>query len=339
MRVCQLQYLVPVKPSEAEGLVAQVYSQIKQDFGRIVEPFTLHSPIPQLLAGVWMASRESELVGDVPRETKEAIAACVSKLNQCPYCVDAHTIMLTAIGDKQTAQQIAKEQYQNIRNPKTRKIAEWTLATLSPDSKIINNPPFKAEEAPEIIGTTVFYHYINPLVTIYLGKTPLPLPILRTPMKRIASRLFKKAVNRLKKPGTSLYLLPEGSLPEDLTWAEDSPHVADAYARFAAVIEDIEKTYVPMITRKTINQHIDEWSPDAQQNEIQWIREKTAKMDSLAKIATALALLTINDPYRIDKKTINRFQRHCSQKNQLLAITAWASFIKATKIGTWLAKQ
>jgi len=334
-----MQHINPVKPSEAKGLVAQVYSQIKQDFGRIVEPFTLHSPIPQLLAGVWMASRESELVGDVPRETKEAIAACVSKLNQCPYCVDAHTIMLTAKGDKKTAQQIAKEKYQNIKNPKTRKIAEWTLATLSPDSKIINNPPFRAGEAPEIIGTAVFYHYINPLVTIYLGKTPLPLPILRTPMKRIASLLFKKAVNRLKTPGTSLSLLPDRSLPKDLTWTKDSPNVAGAYSRFAGVIKDIERTYVPEITRKTITQHVNEWSPATQQNEIQRIRETKAKMNSLTKIATTLALLTINHPYRIDKKTINSFQRHCSQRNQLLAITAWASFIKATKIGTWLAKQ
>ena len=334
----QLQHLVPVKPSEAKGLVAQVYSQIKQDFGRIVEPFTLHSPIPQLLAGVWMASRESELVGNVPRETKEAIAACISQLNKCPYCVDAHTIMLTAKGDKQTAQQITKEQYQNIRNPKTRKIAEWALETLSPDSKIINNPPFEAEEAPEIIGTAVFYHYINPLVTIYLGKTPLPLPILRTPMKRVASRLFRKAVKRLKTPGTSLSLLPEKSLPKDLTWAKDSPHVAGAYARFAAVVKDIEKTYVPVLARKTITQYIGEWNPDTQQNEIQWIKETTAKMDSLENNATILAFLTINHPHRIDKKLINSFQRHCSQKNQLLAITVWASFIKATKIGTWLAK-
>jgi hypothetical protein len=29
-----LKYLVPIKPSKAKGLVAQVYSQIKKDFGR-----------------------------------------------------------------------------------------------------------------------------------------------------------------------------------------------------------------------------------------------------------------------------------------------------------------
>ncbi|MEJ2126853.1 MAG: alkylhydroperoxidase, partial [Candidatus Bathyarchaeota archaeon] len=61
-------------------MVAKVYSQIKQDFGRIVEPFTLHSPIPSILAGAWMAARESELVGYAPRSVKEAIAASISKL-------------------------------------------------------------------------------------------------------------------------------------------------------------------------------------------------------------------------------------------------------------------
>ena len=285
-----------------------------------------------------MASRESELVGNVPREIKEAIAACISQLNQCSYCVDAHTIMLTAKGEKQTAQQITKEQYQNIKNPKIRKIVEWALASLSPDSEIIKNPPFKAEEAPEIIGTAVFYHYINPLVTVYLGKTPLPLPVLKTPMKKIASRLFKKAVNRQKTPGTSLSLLPERNLPTSFTWAKGDPNVAGAYARFAAVIKNMEKTYVPLLTRKTITQHVKEWPRNKQQNKIQWMKEKTAKMDSLAEIATKLALLIINQPYRINEEIINSFQNSSSQKNQLLAITTWASFTKATKIGTWLTK-
>ena len=335
----QLKYIVPVKPSEAKGIVAKVYSQIKQDFGRIVEPFTLHSPIPQLLAAVWMASRESELVGNVPREIKETIAACISQLNQCPYCVDAHTILLTAKGDNNTARQITKKQYQNIKNPKTRKIAAWALSTLSPNSELLSNQPFEDEEAPEVIGTAVFYHYINPLVTIYLGETPLPLPILRAPMKKIASRLFKKAVSRPKKPGTSLFLLPERNLPKDLSWANNSPSVAGAYARLAAVIKNIEKTHIPVTTRKTITKHIEEWSPNPRQKKTEWIAEATEKLDSPSKIATKLAYLTINQPHRIKKETINSFQEQFSQKNQLLAITAWASFMKAKKIGTWLTKK
>jgi hypothetical protein len=54
-----IKYIQPVSEATAEGLVAEVYSQIKEDFGMLVEPFTLHSPSPQLLAGIWMATRES----------------------------------------------------------------------------------------------------------------------------------------------------------------------------------------------------------------------------------------------------------------------------------------
>src|SRR3972149_3042849 len=94
-----IKYIHPVKPGSAQGLVADVYVQVKRDFGRIAEPFLMHSPLPQLLAGAWMVCRETELVGNVPREVKEAVAAAVSQLNQCPYCVDAHTIMLDAAGE------------------------------------------------------------------------------------------------------------------------------------------------------------------------------------------------------------------------------------------------
>ena len=331
-----MQYIVPVKPSKAKGLVAEVYSQIKQDFGRIVEPFTLHSPLPTLLAGVWMASRESELVGTVSREIKEAIAASVSKLNKCPYCVDAHTIMIRATGEKKIAQLISQEQYEKINPHRTRKIVKWALATLSPDSKSISSPPFESEEAPEIIGTAVFYHYINPLVSIFLGNSPIPIPFFKAPMKQIASHLFTKAVNRPKTPGTSLILLPNKKLPKDLFWAKDSPNISGAYARFADVIEDLEKTVVPKQTQETINQYINEWNPKTPGFGSKWLKEATINMDTQSKTATTIALLAVFAPYQITKETINNFRRFFPQQNQLLGIIAWASFTKARRIGKWL---
>ena len=334
-----MQHIVPVKQSKAEGLVADVYSQIKQDFGRIVEPFTLHSPTPSLLAGVWMASRESELVGNVPREIKEAIAASVSKLNQCLYCVDAHTIMIRATGEKRIAQLIAQEQYDKIKPNQTQKTVKWALSTLSPESKLVESPPFEANEAPEIIGTAVFYHYINPMVTIFLGNSPLPVPFFKAQMKQIASRLFKKAVNRPKITGTSLTLLPNRELPKDLSWAKKSPHIAGAYARLAGAIKDLEKTVVPKQTQQTVKQFTTEWSTETQDIGSEWLKQATIKMNPQNKVATTLALLTAFAPYKMTKETINNFRRFFPQQNQLLGITAWASFTKARRIGDWLNNQ
>ena len=131
-----IKYIRPVKPGSAEGLVADVYSQIKRDFGRISEPFMIHSPLPKLLAGTWMVCRETELVGNVPRAIKEAVAAAVSQLNQCPYCVDAHTIMLNAVGERQMASAISKAKYREISDEKARTIVDWALATTSPKVRV-----------------------------------------------------------------------------------------------------------------------------------------------------------------------------------------------------------
>jgi AhpD family alkylhydroperoxidase len=330
--VCFLQYLVPVKPSKASGLVAKVYSQIKQDFGRIVEPFTLHSPIPSILAGAWMAARESELVGHAPRNVKEAIAASISKLNQCPYCVDAHTIMLRASGEKRTAKLMAQEQYDEIKPDQTKEIVKWALSTLSPKSKLINKPPFTKELAPELIGTAVFYHYINPLVTIFLGNSPLPLPFFKSQLKPIASRLFKKAVNSPKLPGDSLDLLPEAKLPEDLSWAKGSPNVSGAYARFAEAFSDLEGTVIPKRTQHIVNKYIDNWSGEIHKFGTEHLEEIASHLKPELKIATKIALLTVFSPYKITQENIKEFQNFFTQQ-ELLGITAWASFTRARKIG------
>jgi len=124
-----------VDASSASGLVAEIYAQIKKDFGKVVEPFVLHSPLPKLLAGAWMACRETELAGRVPRYMKEAVAAAVSMTNRCPYCVDAHTIMLNAAGEHNAATSISHANYAKIGDAKTRSLAQWASTTNTPNNE------------------------------------------------------------------------------------------------------------------------------------------------------------------------------------------------------------
>jgi len=91
-----IRYIQPVAPNSTEGLVAIIYPQIKNEFGALVEPFTLFFTMYKSTNISWSACRESLLVGSVRRDVKEAVAATVSRINQCPYCVDAHTIMPNA---------------------------------------------------------------------------------------------------------------------------------------------------------------------------------------------------------------------------------------------------
>jgi AhpD family alkylhydroperoxidase len=333
-----IKYIQPVKAESAEGLVAQVYYQIKRDFGALVEPFTLHSLSPKLLAGAWIACRETELVGNVRRDIKEAVAAAVSKINQCPYCVDAHTIMLNATGKRRTARAISNENYGKISDPKVRDIVKWASATLSPESEIILSPPFSQQNAPEIIGTAVFFHYINRMVNVLLSETPLPSNRrwLKNTLKLIVGLFFSRAVHRSKPRGESLKLLPEADLPTDLNWAKTNLTITGAFARFAATIEETGTYALSTEVRACVQERVQAWNGKDLGLSRQWIEQAVNKVNDASKAAGRLGLLAALAPYQVDNGTVLAFHAHFPEDDKLLGALAWASFTAARRIGSWL---
>ncbi len=331
-------YIQPVAIGSAEGLVTQVYAQIKRDFGAIVAPFALHSPSPKLLAGAWMVCRETELVGNVRRSIKEAVAATVSKINQCPYCVDAHTIMLHATAEHEVARVISEESLAQISDPEIRAIVQWASATRSPGSSLLLSPPFSLQEAPEIIGTAVFYHYINRMVRVLLGETPLPSSRhwLRAASKRIAGWFFSRSVRRLKSPGESLRFLPEAELPADLAWAKTVPTIAEAFARFAAVMEDEGEHALSEEVRGYVEECVQTWNGEDIGMSRRWCEQRLNVLDDASKAAGRLALLTALAPYQVDERVVSDFRAYYPEDEILLGALAWASFTAARRIGTWL---
>ncbi len=337
-RGSMIKYIRPVKPSSADGLVKGIYAQVERDFGRVVEPFQMHSPLPKLLAGAWMVCRETELVGMVPRAMKEIVAASVSQLNQCSYCVDAHTIMLTATGEGKVANAISKARYEDISDEKAFMFVQWALATTSPRSELLRWLPFSKQEAPEIIGTAVFYHYINRLANALLGDSPLPLSQgwLKSPMKTIASQTFSNAINRPKTVGDSLEFLPKADLPNDLRWAKTSPNVAQAYARFAVAVEEAGEHALPAEVRAHVEEELSEWSGKTSELSLAWSEDAISHFDVATESAARLAIQTALAPGRIEESAILAFRKHFPEDTKLLGALAWASFAAARKIGTWL---
>ena len=329
MGLNMIKYIQPIKPKQAEGLVKPVYSQIKRDFGRIVEPFQMHSPLPELLAGAWMACRETELVGNVPRSIKEAVAAAVSKQNQCPYCVDAHTIMLSAGGEKALAKAMGKAEFGQIKDVKIRAIVDWALKG--------SGAPFSAAEAPEIIGTAVYFHYINRMANVLLTETPLPSsqPPLKGSLTRIASIMFSSAVRRPKTAGDSLEFLPETELPADLAWASGVANVAGAFARFAKVVEIDGEYALPLEVRLRVEEQIGKVITGKSQFDQNLLTQTASEFsDEAHKSAAELTLMTAFASSKVDEGTVAKFKRHYPQDTKLLGALAWASFTAARKIGT-----
>jgi len=122
-----IKYIQPVAYGSATGLTAQVYQHMQAD-SLPTPPLTLHSPVPEVMAGVWSITRETLGSGEVDHARKEAVAAAVSKTNECPYCVDVHTAMLHATADHDAAGAILRGDYESIRDEQLKAIVQWVLA-------------------------------------------------------------------------------------------------------------------------------------------------------------------------------------------------------------------
>jgi len=334
-----IKYIKPASRPPMDGFVKEIYSQIKHDFGAVVEPFSLHSPYPKVLGGVWAACRETELITDVvPCNAKELIASTVSQINQCPYCVDAHTIMLNAEGEHEVARLLSNDAANDISDPKLKALYEWASSTRSPKSDIILAPPFSLEEAPEIIGMAVFYHYINKMANVFLGETPLPLNVswMKITLKRIAGWYFSLSAKRSKSYGESLKFIPDARLPEEMAWAEGSPAISKAFAGFSAVIDEAGNSILTDEVRQCVEKYINSWSGEDPGMSRQWVDQAIQELDEESKPVGRLVLTASIAPYQVDEQMIALFHSTHPSDEALLGAIAWGSFTVAKRIGVWL---
>ncbi len=336
-----IKYIKTISHSPLDGSVKEIYSQIKRDFGAVVEPFTLHSSNPGVLGGVWAACRETELITDVvPRNAKELIASAVSQLNRCPYCVDAHMIMLSAQGEHKVAGLISTDGAHDIADSQLKALYEWASSTRSPKADIILAPPFSLQEAPEIIGMAVFYHYINKMVTVFLSETPLPLNVswMKAIFKRIAGWYFSVSSRRFKSGNESLKFVPQARLPEELSWAEGSPSISKAFAGLSVVIDEVGSSILPDEVRLCAQKYIHSWNGEFPGMSRNWVDQATEGLDEAVKDVGRLVLTASIAPYQVDEKMIGLFRNTYPIDDALLGAIAWGSFMVAKRIGGWLYK-
>src|SRR5438445_369067 len=174
-----MRFIHPVMPSQAGGLVADVYGEVRHDFALLRDPsgnspFLAHSPQPQLLAGVWSVLYETVLVdGAVARADKEAIAATISRVNDCPFCVGAHALLSAVAGERRDRSALIGGAADAIADARRRELVAWAAATRDPASEQLARPPFSPEEAPEVIGTALLFHYVNRVVEVFQGHQPM----------------------------------------------------------------------------------------------------------------------------------------------------------------------
>lgn len=319
-----IRHVKAVAPNRAGGLTAAVYELAEREFGVIAPPLALHSAAPGPLAASWLLLRESLLVdGHVDRVVKEAVATEVSRANSCSYCVDVHQATTETLPPAAPAAPGARA-------------AAW----LAADPAARGPAPFTAEQAPEILGVVLTFHYLNRMVGIFLDDSPVPgraPAALRTPILRTVARVMRPVDGPLTA-GTCLDLLPAAPLPPELSWAAPHAAVSEALARARAAV-DTAAHWVPAPVRDLLAAHLDSWDGTPPGISRGWLHPAVAALPAAQHPAARLALLTAVAPHQVAPADITTFRTHHPDDSRLVELTSWAALMTAVALtGRLVAK-
>jgi AhpD family alkylhydroperoxidase len=338
--MAQIRYVRPVKPGAAQDLVAAAYAQVERDFGMLAPPIALHSPAPETLAASWLMLRETLVVpGLASRAAKEAAAAAVSLGNTCPYCSGVHAAVLGAVADTPEAAAIAGDRIDSVADPSLRDVAAWARASGQREVSAAARPPLPAGQMTEVAGVAVTFHYLNRMVNIFLGESPLPRSTpagLRGVLMRMTGKMMLALGARSPAAGASLDLLPAAVLPADLSWAAGNEAIAGAFARAAAAIEEAGSQAVPEAVRELVLGQIAGWDGAPRGPSRAWADAAVTGLPHAQRPAGRLALLTAFASYQVVPPDIDDYRRDQPGDTSLIQLTSWASMTAARRVGTWL---
>jgi AhpD family alkylhydroperoxidase len=318
----------PPSPESATGRVAEVYEQIARDFG-IDRPatFVVLASAPELLAPTWALMRESLIAGAGSRTGRELAAYGVSLANKCPFCVDAHTVLLHATGDHALAERLARGRAPE--DEEHARVLDWGKRTRVPGAAL-EPYPFPPEHAPAYLGTALAFHFINRMASALLVEQLLPGNVQRfRAVRSLAGRRLGPAVRRPAEPGAALSLL--GDPGPGPSWAAGTP-VGTAYAALrraatmgAALLDEDEQDLVRHVLRTWDGSH-----PSL-------TRHGFPGRDELP--GARLALLAALAPYRITDEDVAAWRGPQHTDHCLVHLVAYGAFAAVDRIETALSAR
>jgi hypothetical protein len=337
-----MRYVQAIPRRKATGLVAKVYNMIEEDFF-INGSLTSRSKVPALLAGIWTAGRESVLVDDhLDRTTKEAMNAVLSQVNDCPYCGDMLISLVHASGNHEAASLIFAESVTHITDAALRDRLAWVKSIATPGIKTHPAAPFTTEELPEAIAALMVMSEINRFSHVVMDGSPVGAPMGLQGVKAAALRLFG---NELRSshvepltPGRALALLPPASLPPDMHWASPNPRIADALARWAAVVERETSSAVSPAVRKFVVRNLQDWTGDLMPLSRSWVDSEVSVLVGQERAIARLALVLAKAPYQVDEKLVEDVLGEDRCEQRFIRILAWASFSGARSFAQRIAQ-
>ena len=337
-----MRYVHAVPHSKANGVVGEIYKQINEDFF-VNGSLTSRSKVPSLLAAIWTAGRETILVSDqIDRTTKEAIAATISSVNDCPYCGDMLISLVQAGERADDARQILQEQEESISDPVLRERLIWVKSVTTPGHAPPSSTPFSKEQIPEVIGSIMAMSDINRFSHIVMDGSPVNAPLgfirLKEWMLRIFGNELRATHSDFIQPGRTLHLLPPAILPDDLSWASSNHRIANAISQWIAAVENEAEGVVPEVVQQCVHHHLAKWQGESMPMSRRWVEEEVKQLTSENHVVAKFALLLAKASYQIDHELIQKVLAIAGSEKRFIRILAWCSYISARYIANRIAR-
>ncbi|MEU3246471.1 carboxymuconolactone decarboxylase family protein [Streptomyces sp. NPDC006875] len=326
-------YTVPPEPASAAGPVRSVYAQLARDFGiSRAATFVVLSSAPGIMASAWALMRESLIAGDGSRTGKELAALGVSEANRCPFCVDAHRMLLHATGDHALAERVARGEAP--ADERQARVLAWGRATRIPGARELAPYPFPAAHAPAYIGTALAFHFINRVVSALLTERLLPGGVQRfRAVRSLGGRSLSRTVRRHPVPGAGLTLLDDAGLAildhagPGPDWA-GATTVGPAYAALRAAAGEGGEL-LDAADRLLVRETLGAW--DGAHPPLGW-----AGLPGRDRPGARLALLAALAPYRITDEDVAAWRTPERTDGPLVRLVAYGAFAAVDRIETAL---
>jgi hypothetical protein len=198
------------------------------------------------------------------------------------------------------------------------------------------------EELPEAIAALMAMSDINRFSHVVMDGSPVSAPFGLQGVKAAALRLFggelKATHVRRLIPGRALSLLPAAALPADLRWAIPNPRIADALARWAAVVESEASTVVSPAVQDVVPRSLEAWNGQLMPISRSWVDAETSALTGQDRAIARLTLVLAKAPYQVDEKLVEDVLQEDPGEERFIRILAWASFCSARRFAQRIAE-
>ena len=306
----RVRYIQPIRYTESSGTVRAIYDQILAEYG-LGGPYFVLSVSAPLLAAFWNLTRVSMLWGLLPRGQAEIIAATVATEEACPFCVDVHTEMASAAGERSTAARLARHDWTDLarHTHENDRLAVWVKSLLKGDDLEF---PLDPNLKPYAISVTLLFVYITSLVTIFQqdglvaggGGSRLLDRMVKLYMRTsLGLRVLRQQPLETPTPGLANTTT---ELPDGYAFASPEPALARAWGWLDKAVDEAGRTLLSEPARQTVDRTLEEHDKSAASLDLRFLDAVLDQAPEAERGAVRLAVVAGLAPYRVVEADLKR---------------------------------